>query len=653
MAISKKQVEAYNKSVYSLYENLQNDLINEICGHFRADVPPSTMDEWRFQRLAEMGGFTTKAASLIAKRTGQSVPEVAKAFKAAGITTLQGDEVKYKRARQDGYFKTAPLPAQSTPAFQRIVKNATAKATDYLNAVHTTALQASKTAFTDITNKTFLQVTSGQKTYSQAVATAVRELADKGITGATYISKAGRTTRVNMDVAVRRMVVTSNSQLAGDLQINRAQEWGSNFVETSSHMGARPSHAVWQGRVFQLVGNDKYPNFAENTHYGQGDGIKGYNCQHDFYPFFPGLSEPAFDHPNVKENNAQYEAEQTQRKLESNIRQQKRRAVAAKAAGDTEGETAARVKLGQLQKQLREHVAKNDLYRDPSREQIGQKVTAINPPSGPATEPKPAPKKTPVQPPKAKPTTTEPDTRAIGEAFAGLPAAEAEAVSLIKNAPEAARAAWNTLAPVLKYDTLTSNAGAWYDPKTRALTLNIKKIASGEAVHPKFATYYHESGHALDHLTGSGGVVGNYDYISMTYKGGAFGKALRADVDNVIAHQPGKNITEQRAEVTRWLSEGDMHDYGDISDIFQQATKGKVHGLVGHFQKVLVQRYPTRRYKNYWDLHGSLEHEAFAEMYSSVVANPGSLDNIKTFFPNAYQVFTEILNDIAAKGVAP
>lgn len=651
MAISKKQVEAYNKSVYSLYENLQNDLINEICGHFRADVPPSTMDEWRFQRLAEMGGFTTKAASLIAKRTGQSIPEVAKAFKAAGVTTLQGDDLLFKRARQKGYFKTAPLPAQSTPAFQRIVKNATGKATDYLNAVHTTALQAAKTAFTDITNKTYLQVTSGQKTYSEAVATAVRELADKGITGATYVSKAGRTTRVNMDVAVRRMVVTSNSQLAGDLQINRAQEWGSNFVETSSHMGARPSHALWQGKVFQLVGNDKYPNFAEVTHYGQGDGIKGYNCQHDFYPFFPGLSEQTFDHPNVKENNAQYEAEQTQRKLESNIRQQKRRAVAAKAAGDDKGETAARVKLGQLQKQLREHVAKNNLYRDTSRESIGQKVTALKPPSGPATTPKTPPKKTPAQPPKPKPTTTEPDTRAIGEAFAGMPEAQAEAVTLIQNAPEAARAAWNTLAPVLKYDTLNSSRGAWYNPRTRALTINTDNIAKGDSVHPKYATYYHESGHALDHLAGSAR-AGMWDYMSMAYKDGAFGKALRADAENVIAHQPGRTLTERRAEVTRWLTEGNMHDYGDISDIFQQATKNKVHGQVGHWNKVLVQRYPNR-YKNYWNLPGSLEKEAFAEMYSSVVSNPGSLENIKTFFPSAYKVFTDMLNEIAAKGVTP
>lgn len=44
MAITKKQIDAYNASLYTLYENLQNDLINEICSHFRVDAAPSAMD---------------------------------------------------------------------------------------------------------------------------------------------------------------------------------------------------------------------------------------------------------------------------------------------------------------------------------------------------------------------------------------------------------------------------------------------------------------------------------------------------------------------------------------------------------------------------------------------------------------------------------
>ncbi|MDD2627006.1 MAG: hypothetical protein PHI87_05615, partial [Candidatus Methanomethylophilus sp.] len=319
--------------------------------------------------------------------------------------------------------------------------------------------------------------------------------------------------------------------------------------------------------------------------------------------------------------------------------------VAAKASGDTEGETAARVKLGQLQKQLREHVAKYDLYRDTSREQIGQKVTAIRPKPGTSTPPK-----APPAPPK--PTPRKPDTRAIGEAFSDIPGAQAAAVSLINDAPENVRAAWNVIAPRIRFDSKSEASGAWYDPQTRGLTMNTKNVAKGDAVHPKFSTFYHESGHALDHLAGSGGEIGKYAYMSMTYKDGAFGKALRADAENAVKHQTGRTLTEQRAELTRALTEADLQSYGDVSDIMQQATKNKVHGQVGHWKKVLVQRHPNR-YKNYWELKGSLEKEAFAEMYSSVVSNPGSLENLKTFFPNAYKVFNEILDEIAKKGATP
>ena len=35
--------------------------------------------------------------------------------------------------------------------------------------------------------------------------------------------------------------------------------------------------------------------------------------------------------------------------------------------------------------------------------------------------------------------------------------------------------------------------------------------------------------------------------------------------------------------------------------------------------------------------------EAFAEMYSASVCNPESLEQIKRFFPESYQIFLEIL----------
>ncbi len=54
--------------------------------------------------------------------------------------------------------------------------------------------------------------------------------------------RSGR--RTTIDAAVRRHVVTQQSQCRADLLWRRMDEWGHDPVFTSSHYGARPTHAV-------------------------------------------------------------------------------------------------------------------------------------------------------------------------------------------------------------------------------------------------------------------------------------------------------------------------------------------------------------------------------------------------------------------------
>ena len=40
------------------------------------------------------------------------------------------------------------------------------------------------------------------------------------------------------------------------------KQTGTDLVETTAHHGARPDHAVWQGKVFSVSGtHEKYPDF--------------------------------------------------------------------------------------------------------------------------------------------------------------------------------------------------------------------------------------------------------------------------------------------------------------------------------------------------------------------------------------------------------
>lgn len=100
-------------------------------------------------------------------------------------------------------------------------------------------------------------------------------------------------------------------------------------------MGARPSHAEWQGKVFSRSGdNPKYPDFETSTGYGTGAGLCGWNCRHNFHAYFEGAPRAYTDEMLDKYNNATvefdgnkipyYEATQKQRAYERNIRLYKR-----------------------------------------------------------------------------------------------------------------------------------------------------------------------------------------------------------------------------------------------------------------------------------------------------------------------------------------
>lgn len=74
------------------------------------------------------------------------------------------------------------------------------------------------------------------------------------------------------------------------LQLARMEEMDCEFVEVTAHEGARPTHAVWQGRVYHRGGA-----VVQRTVSGTrilkplpvtAPGLCGWNCRHNFYPFY-------------------------------------------------------------------------------------------------------------------------------------------------------------------------------------------------------------------------------------------------------------------------------------------------------------------------------------------------------------------------------
>ena len=172
-----------------------------------------------------------------------------------------------------------------------------------------------------------LDIVSGAFDYNSVLRRVVTQLTNSGLRQINYAS--GRANRV--DVAARRAVMTGITQLTGHISDYNAEKLYTEFFEVAWHSGARPTHAVWQAKVWskkQLI-----------TVCGLGTvtGLEGVNCYHERYPFIPGISERNWtdewlEEQNRKENTPKefngkeytlYEAKQRQRQMEAAMRAQR------------------------------------------------------------------------------------------------------------------------------------------------------------------------------------------------------------------------------------------------------------------------------------------------------------------------------------------
>lgn len=207
------------------------------------------------------------------------------------------------------------------------------------------------------------KVNTGAETAERAIHQAVRRMMREGISTVAYRdAETGRQTVVNrIDVAVRRHVRTQIAQDGMRRTLDVCAEAGVRLVEVSSHGGARPSHARWQGRVYSLdgdveIGGVRYRDFYRETGYGKVDGLGGANCRHSFGPWVPGTprmysAEPG--HPSGLPSDEVYRLAQGQRRRERDIRQTKRELAGAQLIADKDASMANIAEVEKLKAKLR------------------------------------------------------------------------------------------------------------------------------------------------------------------------------------------------------------------------------------------------------------------------------------------------------------
>ena len=287
----------------------------------------------QIRQAQEMGLLYEDIIAEIAEYSGATNSTVKALFEDAGVESVDIDNRLYTEAGMQ------PVELRASPAMLQMLQAGYENTLGTLKNLTLTTANTAQQAYISACDLAMLQVQSGAMSYQDAIRRAINSTASAG----TYVLyPSGRTDRI--EVAARRAVLSGVGKTCRTIGEYNASSMGCDLMELSAHAGARPSHAAWQGKIVSLSGRSGYLSKSD-IGYETGDGFGGWNCRHDWYPFFPGISTPNYSTEKLQEiddmtvnYNGQtisyYDATQVQRKLERDIRETKQKMSATSAARD-------------------------------------------------------------------------------------------------------------------------------------------------------------------------------------------------------------------------------------------------------------------------------------------------------------------------------
>jgi Phage minor capsid protein 2 len=261
------QFDELSVPIVNLYNDFADTVILDIARRLIKIGNPTATAAWQLNRLQQAGMLYQDIIRELSKMTGQSEAVLRQTFEQAGVTAMRFDDAIYKAAG------LKPLPLNFSPQMLNVLRAGLEKTGGVLRNLTMTTAQASQTQFLQALDLAYTQTITGAFSYDQAIRAAIKSVGESGL---SVVYPTGY--RMKLDAAVRMNVLTGVSQTAGQLQWNRADEMGQDLVQVSQHIGARPSHQLWQGGIYSRSGTDPdYPDFVSSTGYGTGEGLLGWN----------------------------------------------------------------------------------------------------------------------------------------------------------------------------------------------------------------------------------------------------------------------------------------------------------------------------------------------------------------------------------------
>ena len=392
-----EELEKLPKPLERTMTALELSIMDEIIQRIKEAARVTPVIDWLLVRMDAIGAGRVRIKQLIGEGIRKAGLQVDDIYEQAVKSDCIRNKAIYEAAGK-GY-----QPYEGNQWLQQIVDAARRQTKDGLrpleNITQTTGFNVpmggSKKVFTPLSeylerslDKAMLGITTGARTYSQAIGEVIDEMTASGIRTVDYAS--GKSDRI--EVAARRAVMTGVAQMTDKVNEKNMEALQTDYCEVDWHMGARntgtgyQNHQSWQGKV--------YSSEEMRTVCGKGQmlGFGGINCYHIAFAFIPGISKRKYTdewlaEQNQKENEKKvykgreydtYAALQHQRRLERTIRKQKQDVeLLEKAGADKEDVTAARCRLRLTNKTYLDFSKEMGLRQQRERLRVSKDIVAV------------------------------------------------------------------------------------------------------------------------------------------------------------------------------------------------------------------------------------------------------------------------------------
>ena len=363
--LSEDYIVTCSDKITNMYNSFVDYTIQQIARELKSYYDIDEINR-KANILINSGHLKSQIIKKIAKLNKMTQSEVSKILEKAGEKTISYDDTIYK---EEGF---EPIPFTASTEFRNILDSEILKTNGELKNLTGTMADAVQQEFVEAVNNAELQVQTGLYDYNTAISNAIKTVVENG--GGTKVTYRHDKYQNQLDVAVRRCVLTGVSRTANELQLQRAKEMKAPYADTSAHEGARPTHQLWQGRRFSIFNDGKFPPFQPVL-----EQLNDYNCRHSWYPVMRAdapmsRTKEELDKINNKTVKSDgkvytyYEAEQRLRQMERTVRKYKRRKMALDECNlDSSHES---LKITQWHSKIKNFCKDTGVRRRPENEKI-------------------------------------------------------------------------------------------------------------------------------------------------------------------------------------------------------------------------------------------------------------------------------------------